>query len=113
MLNPDLAYMRETHYQAALWAWAWAWAEGQAFLMNEYVDEIGIEEASKVLRGRASKLETARKLSVTAMNRRSRLGLDPTSYARLSNDVAGKQQMEVATYLSAGRARHEQAEQDN
>jgi hypothetical protein len=85
--DPATAYLGEPRYQPALVAWATA--EAKAQLIGAWVDRLPIESAGYSARGQMSPLELYRKWSVTAMNHRGRLGLDPLSAARLGKGVSG------------------------
>jgi hypothetical protein len=103
--DPSVPFLRETPYQAAVWAWARA--EARVIALTRWLElkgnESGIEEDGKVT-------PTLTALAVwekIAANHRTRLGLDPLSRAKLGKDLAGAKQADAVAMLTQMREDYE------
>lgn len=103
--DPGLEYLQAPRFHAALWAWASAMAKVE--LLQQWVDDMPIQQAADSDRGKISALELLRKWMSTAQTAATRLGLDPLSAARLGKDIAGTRQADAATLLTRARAEAE------
>ncbi|MBT8159320.1 MULTISPECIES: hypothetical protein [Arthrobacter] len=107
LADDALAYLRAPRFAAAVQAWAQA--EAKVALVADWLDGMGMEQATQSGQGRMSPLELWRKLDSAAAGHRARLGLDPLSAARLGKDVAQGRQADAAATLTAMREQHERA----
>lgn len=83
--DPDVQYLGQPKYAAALWAWARS--EARVQLLDEWVSAMTLGQQTESTRGQTSPIEVLRRAEASAMTQRARLGLDPLSRARLSKDV--------------------------
>jgi len=103
--DPGLEYLQAPRFHAALWAWASTMAKVE--LLQQWVDDMPIQQAADSDKGKTSALELLRKWMATAQTQAARLGLDPLSAARLGKDIAGARQADAATLLTQARAEAE------
>lgn len=88
LADPELGYLAQPRFRAAVWSWARA--EARVQLLEGWLsdhDSTGVDGEGGVL----PVLAALRQWSVTASNLLGRLGLDPSSAAALGRDVAAAQ----------------------
>jgi hypothetical protein len=96
----QVAYLSDPSYAPALWAWGRA--EARVQLLTEFLDEQGVLGDEGNPRPLLDKL---RDWERSAESLRSRLGLDPTSRARLERDLSASARdlRELADEIAEGR----------
>lgn len=95
-----LPWLKHPEHAAAVSAWSRA--EARCLLVDEYLQEHGLLDDAGRVRPAA---ELVIKLERIASEARSRLGLDPTSRARLERDLSAgaRDRIDVAKELAQGR----------
>jgi len=83
LADPDLNYLSAPRFRHSLWAWARA--EAQIELLVEYIADCASNLSNKRTKAAYDLLERAETRSDKL---RTKLGLDPTGYARLMKDLA-------------------------
>jgi hypothetical protein len=105
--DESVTYLRARRFASAVAAWATAEAKCQ--LLATWVEGMALVDATDSGQGRTSPLELLRRWEETAQSRRSKLGLDPSSAARLGKDVAQGRAADAAAELTLMREQHERA----
>lgn len=88
LADPELGYLAQPRFRAAVWSWARA--EARVQLLEGWLvehDSIGVDAEGEVL----PVLAALRGWSMTASKMLARLGLDPAAAAALGRDVAAAQ----------------------